>query len=71
MKVYCIALEGEGTTGSLWFYKREDRETEKGNTAAEREEYFTLEVPDNATHAEITALVDAAEWEGDYTKEPA
>lgn len=67
--VYCIALEGEWDTGVDWYDKREDREAAKGKTGAEKEIYFTMEVPDDADDDEVTLLVDTAAWEMEYTPE--
>lgn len=67
--VYCIALAGEATTGSEWFFKREDRDAAKGTTGAEYEIYFTMEVDHALNHEEITVSVDRAEWDGTYTPE--
>lgn len=67
--VFCIALTGEGTTGSEWYYKKDDRDSAKGTTGAQSEVYFTIEVEDSLSRGEITEAVDAAEWEGRYIPE--
>lgn len=69
--IYCIALEGEGATGVDWFYQADKREDAAGTTGATEEVMFEIEVPEHATHAEITELADAAAWEKSYRDAPA
>ncbi len=64
--VYCIALEGEEGTGSLWYYLKAERDSVLGATGAELDVPFTLNVPEIATHAKITGLVDQAAWNKTY-----
>lgn len=60
--VFCIALEGNGPTGVDWYRYKENRELAKGTTGAEKEVYFDLQVPVNASDEEITDLADDAAW---------
>lgn len=66
MKVYCIALTGEGNSGSFWEPTRAARDEGLKN---EEGIPFTLEVPDDADHNEITRLVDEAEAMGTHVPE--
>ncbi|MDP2000131.1 MAG: hypothetical protein Q8K22_11140 [Rhodoferax sp.] len=64
--VYCIALEGEQVTGSLWYHHKSGRDSIIGATGAEFDVPFILDVPEIATHDEITDLVDQAAWNKTY-----
>lgn len=59
--IYCIALAGEGTTGSLWFFDKAKRDASLGTNAADQEIPFTLKVEDGLSDEEIEHLVDEAE----------
>lgn len=60
--VYCIALEGNAITGSEWRPTKEERDALLGTLGAEEEICFELEVPNRASRAQITDLVDEAAW---------
>lgn len=64
--VYCIALEGDQVTGALWYHLKSGRDSVMGATGAELDVPFTLDVPEIATHDEITNLVDQAAWNKSY-----
>lgn len=67
--IYCIALEGESLTGSLWFHTEALRAAALGTTGADKEVCFTVRVAADATDLMITTLVDAIETAGGYGPE--
>ena len=73
MKVFCIALNCEPTTGSQWFQIEANRDAyfvehcgsghdSEGSEVSDAK--FDMEVPDEATRKEIDALVDEVAWSG-------
>ncbi|MBB5546583.1 hypothetical protein A8H39_01975 [Paraburkholderia fungorum] len=57
--VYCVAVEG-GAVGGVDWYRDASRRAEKHR--GEKDVWFDLDVPENSSKDEITALADHAAW---------